>query len=47
MDQPVIPCDRCGKPGGIAHKGWNLLCDPCAIQDELEFWEDKLDPWER
>lgn len=41
MENPVIPCQRCGLDGGKAHKGWVLLCDPCVMQDELDFWEDK------
>jgi len=46
MDEPVIACDRCKQPGGLAHRGWHLLCEECVREDNMEFWEDKLDPWE-
>ena len=45
MEDPIIPCDRCHKPGGSAYRGWQLLCRSCAHQDDLEWFEDILDPW--
>jgi hypothetical protein len=42
MEDPIIPCDRCHKPGGSAYMGWQLLCKSCIRMDDLNFWEDKL-----
>ena len=45
MEDPIVPCDRCRKPGGLAHRGWQLLCKSCIRLDDLEWFEDILDPW--
>lgn len=46
-EEPLICCDRCKSPGGTAYRGWQLLCKSCANEDDMEWFEDKLDPWTR
>lgn len=40
MDDPLIPCQRCKRPGGSAYRGWQLLCARCQSADERE-WDDR------
>ena len=39
-EEPLVYCDRCKGPGGVAYKGWQLLCRDCAAQDQA-WYEDK------
>lgn len=45
MEEPLVSCDRCKAPGANAYRGWQLLCSSCSREDEIEWFEDKLDPW--
>lgn len=44
MDDPIIPCQRCTKPGATVFRGWVLLCHDCQHDDTAD-WFDKETPW--
>lgn len=39
MDDAVVPCQRCGRLGAKAFRGWSLLCEPCQ-RDDMSEWDD-------
>lgn len=39
-DEPTVYCQRCLSPGGIAFRGWQILCARC-IDSELSEWFDQ------
>lgn len=41
MDDPLVPCQRCKRPGATAYRGWQLLCTRCQDNDNRE-WDDRL-----
>ena len=41
MEDPVIPCERCGHGGATAYAGWQLLCQRCIKEDQGEYWEEE------
>jgi len=38
-EEPLVYCDRCKGPGGVAYRGWQLLCRECAAVEESEFFD--------
>lgn len=33
-DDPVIFCQRCGRPGGKVYMGWFIMCSRCVKNDQ-------------
>ena len=40
IDEPDIPCQRCGSFGATAYLGWALLCQACQ-QSDNDWYEDE------
>ena len=40
MDEPLIRCQRCTRPGATVAHGWALLCPGCQRNDNAEYHED-------
>lgn len=39
FDDPEIYCHRCDRPGGIAFRGWQILCQRCIDKELGEYFD--------
>lgn len=39
MNEPEVFCQRCKALGGIAYRGWMILCPDCINEDQ-DWYED-------
>ena len=36
-EEPTIYCYRCNQPGGVAFRGWQILCQQCIDKELGEY----------